>query len=606
MKGKQLLLLLLALAVLGGAGYYLQKGNQSAWSNSGGGSGGKVVEFPINDVAQVHIKSAAGELNVVKKNDDWVVQERADYPANFEQVSGLVRKLWELKTVQEVKVGPSQMPRLELAEPGAAEGAGTLVEFKDKDGRSVGGVLLGKKHTRKSDSPSPMGDMGGMGGFATGRYIMPLGGKKVSLVSETLDEVEAKPERWLRKDFIKVENPKSIAVAGETPGMQWMLVRDSAAGDWKFADAQPAASGDSGKPAETKPAAAAQSDAATKPPVAAPEAKQPDAKAAAPADAKPAESKAGEPAPAAEGSPCDVQAAEPPADAKPADAKPADTKPVDAKPADPKPADASPAKPDSTPAQPLQAPPASAPTPASPAAAPGASPTPGEAKLSAPTTPELDKSKVSQFGSLLTSPSFKDVLGTDAKAEEIGLDKPTTVTIETFDRFTYTLQIGKLTNDAYPVNFTVTADLSKERTPGADEKPEDKTRLDEEFKTTQKRLEEKLASEKKLEGRTYLLEKFTVEPLLKERSALLTDAKPEGAAASGAPNPASPGSASSAATPPISVTTPPISVTTPPVSAPPASKAPAAPAAPAKGSDAPATPPAAASPEKAAGEPEKQ
>lgn len=189
MKGKQLLLLLLLVAVLGAAGYYVQKGSQSSWSSTAGGAGGKVVEFDINEVAQVHVKSASGEVNIVRKEDEWTVQERADFPANYEQVGGLVRKLWDLKTVQEVKVGPSQMPRLELVEPGKGDAAGTVVEFKDKDGKNVGGLLLGKKHMRKSDGPA--GPMGDMAGFPSGRYVAPLGGTKVSLVSETLDEVEA-------------------------------------------------------------------------------------------------------------------------------------------------------------------------------------------------------------------------------------------------------------------------------------------------------------------------------------------------------------------------------------------------------------------------------
>ena len=44
----------------------------------------------------------------------------------------------------------------------------------------------------------------------------------------------------------------------------------------------------------------------------------------------------------------------------------------------------------------------------------------------------------------------------------------------------------------------VTAQLPKERTPGKDEKPEDKARLDKEFKDKQKKLEDKLSQEQSL------------------------------------------------------------------------------------------------------------
>ena len=117
MKGKHLFLLLLLALLVGGAWYQLQTRDAAA-GNQSGGAGGKVLDFPINDVARVTFKSAGSELNLVKKGDDWTVQERADYPAAYEQVSDMVRKLWELKTVQDVKVGPSQFQRLDLVEPG--------------------------------------------------------------------------------------------------------------------------------------------------------------------------------------------------------------------------------------------------------------------------------------------------------------------------------------------------------------------------------------------------------------------------------------------------------------------------------------------------------
>jgi hypothetical protein len=400
MKGKQLLILVVLVVLLGGIGLWLQKRNQSSWSESGAGAGAKVVEFPINDVTHVIVKGPGGELNLVRINDEWTVRERGDYPANYEQVTGLLRRLWDLKTVQTVKVGPSQFARLELVEPGKGEGSGTLLELRGKDDANVAALVLGKKYLKKSED-GPME----MEGFPAGRYVMPLGGNKVSLVSETLDDVEAKPERWLRKDFIKIENPKSIALAGTTEPMHWTVTRDTATAEWKLEGAKP--------------------------------------------DEK------------------------------------------------------------------------------------------------------LDQNKVSPIASALANPSFKDVLARDAKPEETGLDKPSTVTINTFDEFSYVLKIGKLTNEAYPVQFTVSANLAKERTPAKDEKAEDKTRLDEEFKAKNERLEEKLAAEKKLEERIYLVEKFSIDALLKDRAALLAEKKPETPPAANAPGTPGAPAPAPAAHPPI-------------------------------------------------------
>ena len=140
---------------------------------------------------------------------------------------------------------------------------------------------------------------------------------------------------------------------------------------------------------------------------------------------------------------------------------------------------------------------------------------------------KLDSSKTSSFSYALSSPSFNDVLPADTKPEQAGLDKPTVVTLDTFDNFTYTIKLGQKTNDNLPMVVAVTAQIPKERTPGKDEKPEDKTRLDKEFKEKQKKLEDKLSQEKSYEKWVYLVSNWTVDSLLKERAQLLVEKKEE-------------------------------------------------------------------------------
>ena len=151
----------------------------------------------------------------------------------------------------------------------------------------------------------------------------------------------------------------------------------------------------------------------------------------------------------------------------------------------------------------------------------------GEWKLAeAKPAEQLDASKASGVANPLSSPSFADVLPS-AKPEDLGLDKPTVVTVGTFDNFTYTLKVGQKTNDDFPLAMTVSAQFQKERTPGKDEKPEDKDKLDKEFKEKQKKLEEKLNQEKGYEKWVYLVSNWTVDPMLKERAQLLVEKKEE-------------------------------------------------------------------------------
>ena len=73
--------------------------------------------------------------------------------------------------------------------------------------------------------------------------------------------------------------------------------------------------------------------------------------------------------------------------------------------------------------------------------------------------------------------------------------------------------------------IAVAANLPTERKPAADEKPEDKARLDKEFSDRTKALNDKLAAIKPLEKWTYLVSGWTLESLVKNRGELLQQKK---------------------------------------------------------------------------------
>lgn len=148
------------------------------------------------------------------------------------------------------------------------------------------------------------------------------------------------------------------------------------------------------------------------------------------------------------------------------------------------------------------------------------------------TNEALDSGKTSGFGYALSSPSFNDVV-VDAKPEALGLDKPTTIAVTTFDGFAYSLKTGTKNESDVPLVVSVSADIPKERKAAADEKPEDKARLDKEFAERNKTLSEKLTKEKAFEKWTYLVPSWTLESLLKNRGELLQEQKTEEEKANG-------------------------------------------------------------------------
>ena len=381
MNRKQLALLLVLVVALGAVGLYLRSRSQSSWESGGQSIGQKLLgdDFPVNDVALLALKQGPSETTLAKKNDRWRVRERNDYAADYGEIRDFLLKAADLKISQCEQVGPSQLSRLGLATNQAANPP-LLLELKDQNGKLLRSLLLGNKHTHKLNRPSPYGDMMDQG-FPDGRWVRPAAkAAEADLISEPFLNLEPKPERWLSKEFFRVEKLRSLAVTFTNPTNSWKLTRETEAGEWKLAD-----------------------------------------------------------------------------------------------------------------------------------------PKPGE---------QLDASKASTAANALNSPAFNDV-AVNPKPEALGLDKPTIVAAETFDNFTYTIKLGPKTNDAFALTVAVTAQLPKERSPGKDEKPEDKTRLDKEFKDTQKKLEEKLAQEKTCEGWTYLVGLYPFESLLKERAQLFVEKKEE-------------------------------------------------------------------------------
>lgn len=378
MNRKQLTVLIVAGLVIGGAAIFISRNKDKMQATSNQRIGQQVVKnFPINDVERITVKHGTDQMNLTRKDGRWVVVERADYPANFGNVSEFLRKVWDLKVAQPVRITEKQLARLELTPQ-----AGTVVEFKDKSGKVLNTLLLGKKHMRDNSHAGndPFG--GGGGGWPDGRYLM-VGNdvKTAAVVSEPFANVEVKPADWVDKEFFKIEKHKSIAVTSPSVTNTWKLARESETNEWKLVDA-----------------------------------------------------KAGE---------------------------------------------------------------------------------------------QLDTAKAGSVTSVLAYPSFTDV-ATNAAPDQTGMDKPVVSKIETFDGFSYDIKVGKKVaddRDDHYLQVAVNGTFNKERTPGKDEKPEDKAKLDKDFKEKVDKLEEKLKTEKSLAQYTYIVPRYSIEPLFKDRKELLVEKK---------------------------------------------------------------------------------
>lgn len=187
-----------------------------------------------------------------------------------------------------------------------------------------------------------------------------------------------------------------------------------------------------------------------------------------------------------------------------------------------------------------------------------------EFKLENPAPGEvLESSVATPLKSLFSFARFEDVVPSAEVTQKADTGAKRTAVIETFEGFTYKLDImpekGKGPEDAVMMTVNVSATIATERKVEDGESAEDAKTKSEAFEKRIATLREKLAKESKLNGRTFLVAKSTVDPLLKDRSDMIAKATtpPPGQGAQGNVQ-QTPGGA--IATPPIQAVTEPIEV----------------------------------------------
>jgi hypothetical protein len=140
-------------------------------------------------------------------------------------------------------------------------------------------------------------------------------------------------------------------------------------------------------------------------------------------------------------------------------------------------------------------------------------------------TEKLDESFVRTLQ--IFTPNFVDVRPAPTSQDETGLKDPFHVQLSTFDGFQYDLFLGKQAPDnGRYTQLKVAAHLPTTRTPEPGEKPEDKTKRDEEFAKKQADLKQRLEKEKKCEQWIYIVPEYNVETFLKRRDEIVAKPSP--------------------------------------------------------------------------------
>ena len=227
MNARVATILVVLLAVLGGGALLYQQQERARRPENVGTLGRTLFkDLKAADIAAIKVVEPNATLTVQRKDERWVIAERADFPADLAKVREFVLKVIGLKVGQSEPLGEKERARLSL------DASGTRVEFLGADGKPLGALVIGKKHfKREVENPEKA--------IPDGRFVvLPDEAGTAYLVADPLMQATAKTAEWIDRSAFQVEKVKRLEVR-RPGGGGWRIERAADNADWKLAGAKP-------------------------------------------------------------------------------------------------------------------------------------------------------------------------------------------------------------------------------------------------------------------------------------------------------------------------------------------------------------------------------
>ena len=220
-------ILVVLLAILGGAAL-LYRHDEGTRRPENVGTLGRTLfkDLKAADIATIRIVEPKATLTLQRKDDRWVIAERADFPADLSKVREFVLKVIGLKVGQSEPLGEKDRARLNL------DDSGTRVEFKAADGKDLGVFTIGRKYfKREVENPAKA--------IPDGRFVsLPGEAGTAYLVGDPLTQAAASSAEWIDRTAFQVEKVKTLEVRNPAGG-GYRIERAADNADWQLIGAKP-------------------------------------------------------------------------------------------------------------------------------------------------------------------------------------------------------------------------------------------------------------------------------------------------------------------------------------------------------------------------------
>ena len=222
MNARIALALVVLLVVIGGTALVYNYQERSERADNVATLGRPLLpELKAADIATIRIVEPKATLTLKREQDNWVIAERRNFPADIAKVREFVVKLIELKVGQSEPIGEKDRSRLNL------DAGGTQLEFLGGDGKPLAKLIVGKKYfKREVENPEKAN--------ADGRFVaLPSQAGTVYVVSDPLTQASTKSADWIDHTSFEVEKVKTMEVR-LADGEQWRLSRSADNAEWKL------------------------------------------------------------------------------------------------------------------------------------------------------------------------------------------------------------------------------------------------------------------------------------------------------------------------------------------------------------------------------------
>ncbi|MGH8707011.1 MAG: DUF4340 domain-containing protein [Burkholderiales bacterium] len=214
--------LVVLLTVLGGGALLMYQQERARQPAAADALGQPVVrDLQAADIARIVIREPGATLTLQRRDANWVIAERAGFPAALGTVRQLVLSVLELKVGSREPIAGKDRARLRL------DAKGTQLEFLGADGKSLASLIVGKKYFKREpeDADQAAGD---------GRFVLlPAAPGSVIVVADPLALATTNSATWIAKTGFGAEKVRTLEV-DPVGGGKWRIERARDDANWKL------------------------------------------------------------------------------------------------------------------------------------------------------------------------------------------------------------------------------------------------------------------------------------------------------------------------------------------------------------------------------------